>query len=92
MRKPATFKRFLLVTCYSVGVTQVVMLGLLALYYTGLKVFRVYGPYSGSPSYGGEPPLWFFVAIALLAVVAVVFTWVMYRRGELDEYEVRRRR
>ena len=89
--RPATLRRFLLVACYNVGVTQVAALGLLALYYTGVRAFDLYGPSGGGPYATEGPPAWFFVISGLLAVVAVLFAWVMYRRGELDEYDNRRR-
>ena len=92
VKRPATFRRFLLVAYYNVGVTQVAALGLLALYYTGARAFDLHGPSSGGPYSTAGPPAWFFVISGLLAIVAVFFAWVMYWNGELDEYDNRRHR
>ena len=84
MTTPAPFGRFVLATCYGVGVVQVGMLGLMVL----LKVSDMF---LGIRHRGSNFPDWLGLLDVVLSAVAVCIMWVMWRRGDLDETIVRRR-
>ena len=82
MQKPASFSKFLLVATCAVGASQLAVLVLLA--FMGLGAMF-------TDSREAEPPSWTPILCVVLAILSVAFTWVLYRRGELDVYDSSRK-
>ena len=85
MRRPATFSRFVMAACYGVGVVQLAACGLIALMVLGSTL-------ATASKSGFDVPAWLLPLDAALSLAAVAGVWVAYRRGDLDEVEVRRHR
>lgn len=85
MRTPATFGRFLQVACYAVGIAQLAVLGVVFL--VTMVSPLVYASKSQLPDVS---LLWLVAADVVLSIVLVFWSYVMYLRGDLDEYSVRR--
>ena len=84
MRKPASPTRFLTVACYGVWMVRTGMGALVVLHSLGSMLLR--------NRHMSGPPDWIFALAGALSALTVVVVWVQYRRGELDEYDHRRRR
>jgi hypothetical protein len=84
-RQPATFGDFLVAAGYAVVAVQVAVLGFL-----GLAVLAVI--FVSGRSGGTFAPSWLLWADLLASALAVIVMFVRYQLGDLDRYEVRRRR
>ena len=84
MRKPASPTRVLTVASYAVCMVWAGMGVLIALRSLGAMVL--------GHRHASGPPDWIFGFGCTLSVLVVGVVWTRYRRGELDEYDIRRHR
>ena len=84
MRHPASFTRFLLAACYSVCMVQVAA-GVAMMFYA-------FGAMLLANRTATPPADPIMIGNGIVSCVAVAFTWIQYKRGELDEYDNRRQR